>query len=167
MIVGWLESILDYWLSAALLVILMLLAFLLPGEAIEAAKKMMRTAWPCDVVPRIREMLKNLWHDKGQLVRSSRGRLNIWAVCVKTFHFCAFALLSFLIFRGLDLSSGLSDRRVVLYSLGASITLGVATECGQRWLAGRGGTLRDVLINTLGSMTGVYLFWLWPSLREL
>ena len=127
MIVGWLGCILNYWLSVALLVILMLLAFLLPGEAIGAARRMMRTALPGNVVPRTEEMPQAPRHLKGPPVRWLREHLNIWAVCAKTFHFCAFALLSFLIFRGLDLSSGLSDRGVVLCSLGVPIVFGVLT----------------------------------------
>lgn len=83
----------------------------------------------------------------------------------KTAHFSIYLLL------GLSIISLLKEYRqininAIIIALIISILYAVSDEIHQMFIPGRSGELLDVILDSLGSITGIYLYYLFTKIRR-
>lgn len=74
----------------------------------------------------------------------------------KTAHVIEYAILSLLLYRGFK-SSGI--RNPYLWSFILAVIYGFTDEYHQSFISGRQSRLRDVVFDTIGALSGLYLIW--------
>ncbi len=77
----------------------------------------------------------------------------------KNAHFFMFFILGILVFSAL-LNSGTDENLSFWYALTFCALYAVSDETHQLFIQGRSGNAKDVLIDTLGALTGIGLVWL-------
>ena len=83
----------------------------------------------------------------------------------KVGHLCIYAALAWSYLRGLAYGGRPLSRRMVLLAVAAAALYGASDESHQSFVAGRGATTVDVLIDTLGAALGGLATLYWPRLR--
>lgn len=83
----------------------------------------------------------------------------------KTAHFSIYLLL------GLSIISLIKEYRqvdikAIIIALIVSILYAISDEIHQIFVSGRSGELFDVIIDSLGSITGIYLYYLYTKIRR-
>ena len=83
----------------------------------------------------------------------------------KTAHFLIYLIL------GLSIISLIKeyrevDTKAIIIALIISIVYAVSDELHQTFISGRSGEVRDVIIDSLGSLTGIYLYYLYNKIRR-
>lgn len=58
------------------------------------------------------------------------------------------------------------DTKAIIIALIISIVYAVSDELHQTFISGRSGEVRDVIIDSLGSLTGIYLYYLYNKIRR-
>ncbi len=75
----------------------------------------------------------------------------------KSAHFFAYLLLGILLSLGLDLL-GIKGLKAILIGLILSVIFAISDEFHQLFIPGRGGQVKDVLIDSMGALTGIILY---------
>lgn len=81
-------------------------------------------------------------------------------------HLCMYATLGWSYLRGLTYGGRTVTWRTVLLAVMAAALYGASDEYHQSFVAGRGSTKVDVVIDTLGAMLGGVVTMHWPRLRD-
>lgn len=87
---------------------------------------------------------------------SSRGRTSVTSEFVidfmifKTIHMIEYGLLFFLVTRALIKTTAIPKKQIFLYAFIFCVLYGLSDEIHQTFIPTRQGTLRDVLIDTVG-----------------
>ena len=78
----------------------------------------------------------------------------------KNAHFFIYLVLGVLVLNALR-SSGLKGTRAIAFALLICLVYAISDEVHQLFVAGRGGQLKDVVIDSCGSTLGIFIFnWL-------
>ncbi|NLJ55996.1 MAG: VanZ family protein [Firmicutes bacterium] len=75
----------------------------------------------------------------------------------KNAHFFSYLLLGVFVYNALQ-QSGLRGRRCFILALGICVLYAITDEVHQLYVPGRGGQVRDVLIDSAGACVGVGLY---------
>jgi VanZ family protein len=75
----------------------------------------------------------------------------------KTAHFCEYLILSLLFYFSVKSSFRLPGRRLFIAALILVFVYAASDEAHQTFVTGREGRIRDVFIDCLGGLTGLYL----------
>lgn len=74
-------------------------------------------------------------------------------------HFFAYMVLGFLMYHSVRLFSERKPIENVLFALILSVIYAMTDEWHQTFIPGRSGELRDVLIDSVGSLTGILIYY--------
>lgn len=90
----------------------------------------------------------------------------------KSAHFIEYAILALLFYRALTNTTGVSKAKARMLALLFIVFYGISDEYHQSFTPGRQPTVRDVLIDSLGGATSLFLIWKYlqkmpGKLREL
>lgn len=75
----------------------------------------------------------------------------------KSAHLIEYGILTILIYRGL-IGSEIDNKKAIIYSIVIASLYGVTDEFHQSFIPGRGPSIRDVAIDTIGATIGVNLY---------
>ena len=84
----------------------------------------------------------------------------VWTdfILKKSAHIVEYGILTALMYRAL-LGSGVERKRAGWWAIGFSVLYGLSDEFHQSFTPGRDGRLRDVVFDTIGALTAVYIIW--------
>ena len=77
----------------------------------------------------------------------------------KTAHFTAYMILGILLIHALAEAKDLR-KKLYLQALVIAVLYAITDEFHQSFISGRSGEIKDVLIDSSGAFTGIYLFWI-------
>lgn len=103
------------------------------------------------------------------LILPSQKLPEVFEVSDKIKHFFAFLVFTFLFSASLHFKNNFTYKlRNIFFTTGiSSIIYGGITEIIQTYVPGRSGDLYDLTLNILGSLTGMYLFFLFLKFSKL
>lgn len=131
-----------------LLVILwMSLIFYLSHQPVEESNKLSK-----GITEKLVEIVEKIDSDKD----FNLGRVN--HILRKNAHFFAYLILGILTSNGLK-SSKVEDRKGFIIALIISVLYAISDEAHQLFVPGRGGQLKDVIIDSAGSLVGIALYY--------
>lgn len=83
----------------------------------------------------------------------------------KTAHFLIYLIL------GLSIISLIKeyrevDTKAIIIALMISVIYAASDELHQTFIPGRSGEIRDIIIDSLGSLTGIYIYYLYSKIRR-
>lgn len=83
----------------------------------------------------------------------------------KTAHFLIYLIL------GLSIISLIKeyrevDTKAIIIALMISVIYAASDELHQTFIPGRSGEIRDIIIDSLGSLTGIYIYYLYNKIRR-
>lgn len=75
----------------------------------------------------------------------------------KNAHFLAYLVLGVLLIKGLEII-GITGRKAIFTGILIAVIFAISDEVHQLFVPGRGGQLKDVLIDSAGAIVGVFIY---------
>lgn len=88
------------------------------------------------------------------------GRFN--HIVRKNAHFFAYLVLGILVANGLR-NNGLSGYKGFILALFICVLYAISDEIHQLYVPGRGGQVKDVILDSGGALVGILGYWIWRS----
>ena len=79
----------------------------------------------------------------------------------KSAHFCIYLILGLLVLNCFDIV----NTKTIIYSIIICLLYSISDEIHQMFIDGRSGEVRDIIIDTIGSTIGIYLYKLKAAKR--